>query len=144
MNERPRTMTPIFELTDKQVEQLYGLYQFAWWARHRTLDETRRCAKGSTMCFGFVDEEHNLVAFTRVLTDYTFKALMFDVIVHPDHQDKGLGHQLVTLVKEDPRLQEVHHIELYCLPELQKFYASFGFTTDVGNMALMRLNRTAA
>ena len=50
---------------------------------------------------------------------------------------------MVTLVKEDLACKRCT-IELYCLPELQKFYASFGFTTDVGNMALMRLNRTAA
>lgn len=137
-------MTPIFELSDQHVEQLHGLYQFAWWARHRTLDEARRCVKGSTLCFGMVDEANNLIAFTRVLTDFTFKALMFDVIVHPEHQDKGLGHQLVNMVKTDPRLDQVHHIELYCRPELQKFYSTFGFTTDVGDMSLMRLNRLPA
>ena len=60
---------------------------------HRTLDRTRRAAKGcSTMCFGYVDiEERNLVALHPVLTDLRVsKALMFDVIVRRPPKT-GLG-----------------------------------------------------
>ena len=48
------------------------------------------------------------MAFTRVLTDYTFKALMFDVIVHPDHKTRAWATS-GDPGERRPRLQEVHH-----------------------------------
>jgi len=41
----------------------------------------------------------------------------------------------------DPRLSRVKHFELYCLPELEPFYESFGFSTEAGGVRLMRLAR---
>ena len=38
----------------------------------------------------------------------------------------------------DARLSRVKHFELYCLPELEPYYAAFGFSTDVGGIRLMR------
>ena len=133
-------MKPIYQLNDTQVQQLHGLYQTAWWAKDRTLEQTRRCVKGSQICIGLTDDEDNLIAFTRVVTDFTFKAFMFDVIVHPQYQGHGLGNRLVNLVKAHPNLKDVTHIELYCRPNLRDFYGQHGFTSDVGDMGLMRLS----
>jgi GNAT superfamily N-acetyltransferase len=134
-------MTPIYQLNDTQVQQLHDLYQTAWWAKDRTLEQTRRCVKGSQICIGLTDDEGNLIAFTRVVTDFTFKAFMFDVIVHPKYQGHGLGNRLVHLVKAHESLKDVTHIELYCRPNLRDFYGQHGFTSDVGDMGLMRLSR---
>lgn len=133
-------MKPIYQLNDTQVRQLHDLYQTAWWAKDRTLEQTQRCVKGSQICIGLTDDENNLIAFTRVVTDFTFKAFMFDVIVHPKYQGHGLGNRLVNLVKAHPSLADVTHIELYCRPNLREFYGQHGFTSDVGDMGLMRLN----
>ena len=134
-------MKPIYQLNDTQVQQLHGLYQTAWWAKERTLEQTRRCVKGSQICIGLTDDEDNLIAFTRVVTDFTFKAFMFDVIVHPQYQGHGLGNHLVHLVKAHESLKDVTHIELYCRPNLREFYGQHGFTSEVGDMSLMRLSR---
>lgn len=77
--------------------------------------------------FGIEDERTSeLVAFARVLTDRTYKALIFDVIVAP-----SLGH---------PGLAQVRHFELSCLPEMAPFYEQWGFTTEVVGVQLMRLD----
>lgn len=133
-------MTPIYQLNEAQVQQLHGLYQTAWWAKERTLEQAWQCVQGSQIVIGLTDEDGNLIAFTRVVTDYTFKAFMFDVIVHEAYQGKGLGNQLVGLVKNHERLKNVTHIELYCRPDLRDFYGQHGFTSEVGGMSLMRLN----
>jgi hypothetical protein len=46
------------------------------------------------------------------------------------------------LILRHEMLRNVKHFELYCLPEYQAFYALHGFTTDVGNVALMRYATT--
>jgi hypothetical protein len=37
-----------------------------------------------------------------------------------------------------PDLARVKHFELYCLPELIPFYERWGFSTEVGEIVLMR------
>ena len=113
--------------------------QQEWWTKGRTLDETKECVAGSQICVGLISANDDLVGFARVLTDFTFKALIFDVIVRNDHRRTGLGDQLMCLVKSHEKLRQVKHFELYCLPEMFDFYAKHGFTTNTGDVRLMRL-----
>ena len=83
-----------------------------------------------------------LQAFARVLTDYTFKALIFDLIVSNKQRRKGLGKKIMLKIINHPKLQSVKHFELYCLPEMFNFYEEYGFSADVGKIKLMRLVNT--
>jgi len=131
-------MDAIYLLNEKHIIQLHDLYQKEWWTKGRTLAETTKCVGGSQICIGLVDDNNDLVSFARVLTDYTFKALIFDVIVRRSERGHGLGDELISLVKEHKLLRGVKHFELYCLPEMYSFYAKHGFTADVGKIRLMR------
>ncbi|MCK9246697.1 MAG: GNAT family N-acetyltransferase [Anaerolineaceae bacterium] len=131
----------IHQFTASQVEQLHQLYQGEWWSRGRTLEETRQCVNSSSLCFGFVDYSGDLQAFARTLTDYIFKALIFDVIVAPGCRSTGRGDMLIQSIREHPALQKVKHFELYCVDAMVPFYQRLGFSTDVGGMQLMRFAR---
>jgi len=131
-------MKVIYELNNKHIEQLHQLYQNEWWAKGRTLEATHRCVANSQLCIALVDSQDNLIGFARVLTDFTFKALIFDVIVCENQRGKGLGNKLMSLVRSHEELSEVPHFELYCLPGMNDFYAKQGFTTDIGHIPLMR------
>ncbi|WP_085300503.1 GNAT family N-acetyltransferase [Cognaticolwellia mytili] len=131
-------MKVIYSFTDKYIEQVYWLHKQAWWSSGRTVEETKRCLEGSQVCIGILDEDENLIAFTRVITDFIFKAIIFDVIVDKSHQGAGLGQRLMSLVKQHKDLHSVKHFELYCLPEMVAFYESFGFSTDIDGISLMR------
>ena len=131
-------MDIIYQLNTEQISELHALYQNEWWTKGRTLEETQNCVSGSQICVALVDLHGCLKGFARVLTDYTFKALIFDVIVAPDQRKTGLGNELIRLIKEHKKLRAVKCFELYCLPELEPFYTNQGFTTDVGNIKLMR------
>jgi predicted GNAT family N-acyltransferase len=131
-------MNIIYHLTEEHISQLHKLYGNEWWCRSRTLAQTKSGVAGSQITIGITDELGNLIGFTRVLTDFTFKAFIFDVIVHPDHRKESLGSKLISLAKTHSKLKQVKHFELYCLPELFDFYKKHGFDTNVGNMQLMR------
>jgi predicted GNAT family N-acyltransferase len=126
-------------LEPHHLPQLHQLYLQQWWSNTRTLQEVEAVLIGSSITLAMVDNNNNLIAFTRVLTDGIFKALMFDVIVCAEYRGHKIGSQLVEYVKHHQKLSRVKHIELYCLPELQSYYQQFGFVTDVGGMQLMRL-----
>jgi N-acetylglutamate synthase-like GNAT family acetyltransferase len=132
------------QLDAKHIEQLHLLYQSESWAKGRTLTETKSCVSNSSICIAMIEKEGNLVGFTRVLTDYVFKALIFDVIVHEKYRGDGLGNTLIAAIKNHPKLTSVKHFELYCLEELDHFYQKHGFTTNVSNMRLMRYISPAA
>ncbi|BBI99012.1 hypothetical protein FGKAn22_07050 [Ferrigenium kumadai] len=131
-------MKTIYELSDKHIGQLHQLYQNEWWSKARTLEDSRKCVANSQLCVALVDSQDNLAGFARVLTDFTFKALIFDVIVCENQRGKGLGGKLIGLIKSHEKLSAVTHFELYCLPGMNDFYAKYGFTTEVGSIQLMR------
>ena len=131
-------MHVIHELDETRIAQLHALFAREWWTAGRTLDETRRCVEGSQIRIGLLDDAGGLAGFARVVTDHTFKALVFDVIVAGAHRGKGLGDRLIELVLEHPDLVEVRHFELYCRPELEAFYERHGFSPEVGGVRLMR------
>jgi predicted GNAT family N-acyltransferase len=131
----------IYHLETKHIEELHRLYQNESWSKGRTLEQTQHCVSGSSICIAMLDRGGNLAAFARVLTDYIFKALIFDVIVDTNYRGEGLGSTLINAVKSHPELSGVKHFELYCLDDLDEFYRKHGFSTDVSNMHLMRYVR---
>ena len=132
----------IHKFNKKHIEQLQALYQVEWWARDRTLEETAKCVRESQVCIGIVSENGDLVGFVRVLIDFTFKALLFDVIVARSERGKGLGNKLLTLITNHEKLKWVKTFELYCLPEMFSFYERHGFSSHVGEIKLMRFANT--
>ena len=76
------------------------------------------------------------VGFARVLTDWHYRAYVYDVIVATDWRDRGLGRELLDALME--RLHAVESIELSCQPEMIPFYRRWGFTDEFGGSLLMR------
>ncbi len=137
------TIRAIDRLTDRHVDDLLQLYQLEWWTQNRTIDEVRRMLSHSDLIFPFVDDRSNrLVAFARVLTDFVYKAIIFDVIVDRELRDQGIGRILLDRILDHPMLQAVEHLELYCLPDLLPFYEKWGFTASPGDLQLLRIVRT--
>jgi GNAT superfamily N-acetyltransferase len=130
-------MTIIYNFTDKHIAQLSHMYKELGWGE-RSVEDIMRCLQGSQICIGIIDNNQDLIGFTRVISDFIYKALIFDVMVSPEHRRKGLGQKLISLVKSHEKLIKVKHLELYCLPELVAFYTSLGFSTEVGGITLMR------
>ena len=127
-------------LTDAQARDLEVLYQQEWWTQGRSLEDVRSMLENPGYLYGTCEPETGkLVGFARVLSDGVFKALVFDVIVDQAHRGRAIGRQLMERILADSRLSRVKHVELYCLPELEPFYESLGFSSNVGDLRLMRL-----
>ncbi|KIE18691.1 GCN5 family acetyltransferase [Vibrio sinaloensis] len=125
-------------LNQEQIAQVHRLYMQTWWAKDRTLEQTISCISGSQLCVGILDNDDNVVGFARVLTDFIFKAIIFDVIVCEEQRNSGLGAQLMRTIQQHDRLKHIRHFELYCLPEMETYYEQFGFSSEVGGIVLMR------
>ena len=127
------------ELSGSQVRQLHLLFQNEWWSAGRSLADVQTMLQNSDFILGIVaPESQELLAFARILTDRVFKALVLDVIVHPEHRQAGLGSLLMAHFLAQPDIARVRHIELYCLPERAEFYQRQGFTAELGELLFMR------
>ncbi|WP_286883861.1 GNAT family N-acetyltransferase [Aneurinibacillus sp. UBA3580] len=128
----------IYSLTDQQVKELHDMYQSEWWTKGRQLPDIQIMLDNS-LVIAFCDTaSKQLIAFSRVLTDYVYKALIFDVIANPTHRGKGIGEALMDAIINHPSLKNVNHFELYCRPEMIPFYQRWGFTSELGELHFMR------
>ncbi|NJN01699.1 MAG: GNAT family N-acetyltransferase [Leptolyngbyaceae cyanobacterium SL_1_1] len=131
--------TVINQLSKAQIQDLHQLYQTAWWARGRSLDDTRRLVQNTDEVFGLcADESARLIGFSRVLTDYLFRALILDVIVAPDYQGQGLGRILLDAMVNHPALAQVESFGLFCTAEMVPFYEKWGFTDKLTQKLMQR------
>ncbi len=104
---------------------LQALYEHAPWARGRTVEGIRAMLDHTDYHFS-AWEGSRLIGFARVLTDGVYRATLWDVVVHPDDQGRGVGEELVTRVLSHPVLSRV---EKFWLNTRDKFgfYEKFGF-----------------
>ncbi|WP_232686665.1 GNAT family N-acetyltransferase [Halobacterium zhouii] len=116
------------------AEELCALYrEYDWWSDRdeadvrrslRHTDETVLLRESDAS-----DAENGSVhpvAAARVLTDYTFYAMVYDVIVTEDRRGEGVGEELMAAVRDHPRLQDVNP-SLLAREGLVPFYEDCGF-----------------
>src|SRR5680860_49577 len=68
-----------------------------------------------------------LVGFGRVLTDFIYRASIWDVIVDRAYQDRDIGKGIIQRILRHPKLERVELFWL-CTRRYQGFYASLGFS----------------
>lgn len=118
------------------ANDLQELYRFTRWGRSRSIEQIARMMKGTSMCFS-ARCSGRLVAFCRILTDFVFRASLWDIMVHPDHQGKGLGSSLMDYSLDHPAIRGIPLIITYT-SELSPFLSRLGFQHEDGAMMLLR------
>ncbi len=108
------------------VHHLLTLFEQTDWARGRTLEAMERMLSHSDLVITAWDGDA-LVGFGRVLTDYVYRASIWDVIVDRPYHSRDIGTGLVNRMLAHPTLQEVELFWL-CTRRYQGFYASLGFS----------------
>jgi ribosomal protein S18 acetylase RimI-like enzyme len=136
----------IDKLDDDQIGQLMELYSREWWTKDRKVDDVRQMLRECDLLIACCEpDSRKLIGFTRILTDYVYKALVLDVIVAPSYRGTGLGRALLDTVVGHPQLRDVRHFDLYCRPDLVAFYKRWGFEEQpLGELRFMRLTRSDA
>ena len=93
------TLTLLNSVSEKHIDQIMMIYRSAWWSADRTCDEVRSMLAQSDVAIGICENSSGrLIAFTRALTDYTYKALIYDVIVLPEFRGQGIGAMLMEAI----------------------------------------------
>jgi predicted GNAT family N-acyltransferase len=124
-------MVRVRDLSPDDASALTDLYgEYGWWD-DRDVEGVRRALAETEVAVGVETggdgDDRNLVAAARVLTDFTYYANVFDVVVAADRRGEGLGETLMEAVVDHPDLRSVVGISLLCRSGLVPFYESVGF-----------------
>ena len=120
-------MVTFSDRKDLDPAKLVQLYAFAAWASARTIDDVRHMLAHTDLAVSAWDGDR-LVGFGRVLTDYVYRASIWDVIVHPDYQGQDIGTQIMERMLHHPDLKQVELFWL-CTRDKQAFYEKLGFSS---------------
>jgi ribosomal protein S18 acetylase RimI-like enzyme len=125
----PLTLKPAITFAEKKhldPSKLVRLYQQAPWTKGRTLADARRMLRHTDVAVTAWDSDL-LIGFGRVLTDYVYRATIWDVIVDQAYQGQGVGTDIVQRILTHPRLKKV---ELFWLcTRMPGFYEKLGFSS---------------
>lgn len=115
-------------------DQLFDLYSHEWWTEGRAKDDVISAFDNSNVVLGYLSSEGQLLACARVLSDFTFKAFIFDVIVSRENRGSGIGKLVVDKIITHEKLKHVQRFELYCPDQIAPFYERLGFAKNASNL----------
>lgn len=120
----------------REVRQLAALFRHAWWAADRTVPDLRRMLKHTGLTVSAWDGS-KLVGFLRVLTDFTYRAALYDVVVDPACRGRGIGKEMLRRLHAHPRLRRVETWYL-STRDAHGLYEQFGWKRDAATFMKRR------
>ncbi|BBD58642.1 GCN5-related N-acetyltransferase [Nostoc sp. HK-01] len=117
---------------DIDLYELEELCDAVGWSR-RPLRKVKKAIEHSFLVASMWQVRGNqrrLIGFARATSDHAFNATIWDVVVHPDFQGKGLGKALMKYVLKKLRSEEISNVTLFADPHVVDFYRGMGFMSD--------------
>ena len=105
---------------------LLSLFEQSSWAQGRSLRDTMEMVKNTDLFITAWDDD-NLVGCGRVLTDYVYRASIWDVIVDGHYQGQDIGTEIINRILSHGTLERVELFWL-CTRDKQEFYETLGFS----------------
>jgi ribosomal protein S18 acetylase RimI-like enzyme len=120
------TITLSEQLPDKN--EYFSLFVTTGWNDEykASPDELEQVNKNSWLVISAYDG-NKLVGFGRVVTDFVLHAMIFDMIVLPEYQGKGIGTMIIKKMVSRCKEQGIRDIQLFCAKGKRAFYERNGF-----------------
>lgn len=111
-------------------------FRFLWnavWDGCPSEEQVQLALEHSVFRVGVYDGDR-IVGMARMIGDLGMCYYIKDVIVHPDHQGRGIGRlmieTLLRFVREHGAAGSEIAVELCAMPDKMPFYAKFGFAAN--------------
>jgi GNAT superfamily N-acetyltransferase len=124
----------IFFSIDRELDlyELEELCDAVGWAR-RPLRKVKKAIECSFLVVSLWEVRGNrkrMIGFARATSDHAFNATVWDVVIHPAFQSKGLGKALMKYMIKKLRNENISNITLFADPQVIDFYRRLGFVLD--------------
>ena len=122
----------------------FALFETTGWnAKYQaTSVDLARTIKNSWYTLSAYDEGQ-LVGFGRIVCDGVMHAMIFDLIVHPRHQRRGIGSEILKRLLLVCRENNITDVQLFAASGMAPFYAQHGFSHRPSDAPGMELSSTA-
>lgn len=126
--------TEIVFSTDREIDlyELEELCDRVGWAR-RPLRKVKKAIEHSFLVVSMWEvkgKKRRLIGFSRATSDHAFNATIWDVVVDPRFQNKGLGKAMMQYTIQKLRSADISNITLFADPQVVDFYRRLGFMVD--------------
>tara|TARA_Y100001968_G_scaffold327865_1_gene373819 strand:+ start:19511 stop:19963 length:453 start_codon:yes stop_codon:yes gene_type:complete len=108
-----------------------------FWAKNRTKKFLQRMLKESSVAISLW-EEHKMIGFGRALSDGVYRAVLWDIVVDKNYQNKGYGKMILNNLINSKALEKVDKIYIMTT-HCQDFYKKNGFK-DIKQKLLLYTN----
>ncbi len=117
---------------DLDLYELEELCDRVGWAR-RPLRKVKKAIQHSFLVVSMWEvkgKKRRLIGFARATSDYAFNATIWDVVVDPNYQNRGLGKAMMKYTIAKLRSSDISNITLFADPQVVDFYRRLGFVLD--------------
>ena len=126
--------TEILFSTDRDLDlyELEELCDRVGWAR-RPLRKVKKAIAHSFLVVSMWEvknKKRRLIGFARATSDHAFNATIWDVVVDPKFQGRGLGKAMMKYTITQLRSEDISNITLFADPQVVSFYQRLGFILD--------------
>lgn len=128
----------IYSLSEEQVVNLLEMYKGETWTKNRQIDGINKMLNKCWIMAIIDSSNGKLIAFARVLSDFIYRAFIYDVIVSKEYRGLKFGKLIVNSILNHKDFINVERIELNCIDKNVKFYEKLGFEKVPNGTNLMR------
>ena len=133
-DNRDDSQPQIIFSTERNIDfyELEELCDRVGWAR-RPIRKVKKAIEHSFLVVSMwevVGKKRRLIGFARATSDHAFNATIWDVVVDPKFQGRGLGKAMMKYSISQLRSADISNITLFADPQVVKFYQRLGFILD--------------
>lgn len=104
----------------------------------RNPDQLARAFRKSS-AYVFAYDDASLIGLCRALCDGEYQAVIYDVVLLPEYQGRGIGREMFSRLRSQ---LNVPNILLYAVHGKEEFYQQFGFKRMLTAMAILHPHLT--
>ena len=104
------------------------LNENTFWARGRDKQQICKMLSHSTVVVSLWNN-NRLIGFGRATSDLVFRAVLWDVVIAPDHQGLGMGKLIIEAILTNKKINSVEKIYLMTT-NCSEFYEQLGFKVN--------------
>ena len=110
------------------ASEYHALFESTGWNEAYRLDAQRLAAANAASWFVVAAyAQERLVGFGRVVSDGVFHAMIYDMIIAPDAQGRGIGSAILQRLAGRCREAGIRDVQLFCARGKRGFYEKNGF-----------------
>ena len=126
---------PRIFFTKERGIDLYDLEELCdsvGWSR-RPFQKVKKALRNSFIIVSAWEVKNNqrrLIGFARATSDHAFNATIWDVVIHPRFQGRGLGKGMINYMIRHLKNENISNVTLFADPQVIDFYCRLGFVVE--------------